>query len=157
MAAPIVPVCHLTVPKAYITEVESALAYIRKTPDISVEEVSPSLDPWLKYKSPFQKRRFYKSVNRNFGASALCLSGGASFGYYHIGLVKAFLDAGLLPRVIAGTSAGGLIAALVCTRTDEELKRLLVPQLAHKITACSEPFTTWFTRYAPINLLFLRS
>ena len=64
----------------------------------------------------------------------------------HIGVVKAFLDAGLLPRVIAGTSAGGLIAALVCTRTDEELKILLVPDLAHKITACEEPFTIWIKR-----------
>ena len=64
----------------------------------------------------------------------------------HIGVVKAFLDAGLLPRVIAGTSAGGLIAALVCTRTDEELKLLLVPDLAHKITACEEPFTVWIKR-----------
>jgi predicted acylesterase/phospholipase RssA len=61
--------------------------------------------------------------------------------------VKAFLDAGLLPRVIAGTSAGGLVAALVCTRKDDELKALLVPELAHKITACEEPFEVWFKRF----------
>lgn len=64
----------------------------------------------------------------------------------HVGVVKAFLDAGLLPRVIAGTSAGGLVAALVGTRTDEELKALLVPELAHKVTACEEPFKVWFER-----------
>lgn len=64
----------------------------------------------------------------------------------HIGVVKAFLDAGLLPRVIAGTSAGGLVAALVCTRTDEELKSLLVPELAHKLSACDEPFRVWIKR-----------
>lgn len=57
------------------------------------------------------KRRFYKSCNKvgpaalagqwfrqrlkwcfallqNFGSTALCLSGGASFGYYHFGVVK---------------------------------------------------------------------
>ena len=45
----------------------------------------------------------------------------------------------MLPRVIAGTSAGGLIAALICTHTDEELQQLLVPRLADKITACEEP------------------
>jgi len=60
--------------------------------------------------------------------------------------VKAFLDAGLLPRVITGTSAGGLVAALVCTRTDDELKGLLVPELAYKITACEEPFKVWLRR-----------
>ena len=64
----------------------------------------------------------------------------------HFGVVKAFLDQGILPRVITGTSAGGLIAALVCTRTDDELKRLLVPDLAHKITACEEPFRVWAKR-----------
>jgi poly(A) polymerase Pap1 len=28
-----------------------------------------------------EKRRFFKSANTNFGTSALCLSGGAAFGY----------------------------------------------------------------------------
>lgn len=65
----------------------------------------------------------------------------------HFGVVKAFLDAGLLPRVITGTSAGGLIAALVCTRTDAELKRIIVPELAKRITACEEPFQVWFRRF----------
>ena len=58
--------------------------------------------------------------------------------YYHFGVVKAHLDAGLLPTVITGTSGGALVAALVCTRTDEELKKLLVPALAQKITACHD-------------------
>lgn len=58
-----------------------------------------------------EKKRFFKSANKNFGSSALCLSGGASFGYYHTGVCLAFLNAGLLPRVVTGTSAGALIAA----------------------------------------------
>jgi len=65
----------------------------------------------------------------------------------HFGVVKAFLDANLMPRVIAGTSAGGLIAALVCTRTDPELQCLLVPELANRITACEEPVRVWFKRF----------
>ena len=65
----------------------------------------------------------------------------------HFGVVKAFLDAGLLPRVITGTSAGGLIAALTCTRTDDELKVLLVPSLANRITACEDSFGVWFRRF----------
>ncbi len=70
------------------------------------------------------------------------------FTYFtdHFGVVKAFLDAGLLPRVITGTSAGGLIAALVCTRTDEELKLLLVPEVANRITASEEPISVWIKR-----------
>lgn len=64
----------------------------------------------------------------------------------HFGVVKAFLEAGLLPRVITGTSAGGLVAALTCTRTDAELKQLLTPELACRITACEDPFSVWFKR-----------
>ncbi|OCH94097.1 patatin-domain-containing protein [Obba rivulosa] len=115
----------------YVTEEEKALQYIRDTPELSNEE----------------KRRFFRSANKNFGISALCLSGGASFGYYHFGVIRALLDEGLLPRVVSGTSAGGLIAALVCTRTDPELKELLVPELANRITACEEPFKDWIKRF----------
>ncbi len=64
----------------------------------------------------------------------------------HYGVVRAFLDADLLPRVITGTSAGGLIAALTACHTDEELKVLLVPKLANKLTACDEPFSVWGKR-----------
>ncbi|KAF9221996.1 patatin-domain-containing protein, partial [Gyrodon lividus] len=116
--------------ESYHDEQEKALQFVRESTELSNEE----------------KKRFFKSTSTNLGTSALCLSGGASFGYYHTGVVKAFLDAGMLPRVIAGTSAGGLIAALVCTRTDEELKVLLVPELAYKITACEEPFRVWIKR-----------
>ncbi|KAI0028467.1 acyl transferase/acyl hydrolase/lysophospholipase, partial [Vararia minispora EC-137] len=117
--------------ESFIAELEQALEYIRRAPQLSVDE----------------KKRFFKSVNTNFGLTALCLSGGASFGYYHFGVVRALLDAGLLPQVITGTSAGGLVAALTCTRTDVELKELLVPSLASKITACEEPFRVWFKRF----------
>ncbi|KAF9652224.1 patatin-domain-containing protein [Thelephora ganbajun] len=117
--------------ESFINEQEKALRYIRESNAISIEE----------------KKRFYRSINTNLGATALCLSGGASFGYYHFGVVKAFLDADLLPRVVSGTSAGGLIAAFVCCYMEDELKALLVPQLANRITACEEPFSVWFKRF----------
>lgn len=94
-----------------------------------------------------EKRAIFKRINANYGRTALCLSGGASFAYYHFGVIKALLDADLLPEVITGTSGGALIASLVATRTNDELKQLLVPALAGKINACSEPFTTWFPRW----------
>ncbi|KOS18512.1 Patatin-like phospholipase domain-containing protein [Escovopsis weberi] len=94
-----------------------------------------------------QKRALFKHMNANYGRTALCLSGGATFAYYHFGVVKAMLDADLLPDVITGTSGGALVAALVATRTNEELKELLVPALATKITACREPMTAWVPRW----------
>lgn len=93
------------------------------------------------------KRELFKSLHANYGRTALCLSGGATFAYYHFGVVKALLEEDLLPDVITGTSGGALVAGLVATRTNEELKRLLVPALAYKITACSDPFLTWARRW----------
>ncbi|KAL4785316.1 acyl transferase/acyl hydrolase/lysophospholipase [Aspergillus varians] len=93
------------------------------------------------------KHQHFKHLDTNFGRTALCLSGGATFAYYHFGVVRALLDNEVLPSIITGTSGGALVAALVGTRTDEELKLLLVPALAHQIRACSEGFTTWARRW----------
>ncbi|KAF9515224.1 hypothetical protein BS47DRAFT_1316199 [Hydnum rufescens UP504] len=124
--------------ESYLNEVESALSYIRTSPDISLEE----------------KRRFYRNANRNIGSSALCFSGGASFGFYHFGVLKAFLEANLLPRVFNGTSAGGLPAAFVCTHTDEELQLMVSPRLADHITCFEEPFSTTIPRLFSTGAMF---
>lgn len=94
-----------------------------------------------------EKRKFFRNILKNYGKTALCLSGGACFAYTHFGVVKALLDNDLLPSIVSGTSCGGLIAALTCTRTDEELKKLLVPELARKITACEDPWYIWMPRW----------
>ncbi|MCJ1374710.1 hypothetical protein MMC20_005942 [Loxospora ochrophaea] len=114
-----------------------------------VDELHTSLAFLLQSTSLSQQEKYSLSrhIHTNLGRTALCLSGGASFAYYHFGVVKALLDASLLPDVITGTSGGALVAALVATRTDDELKALLVPALAHHIKACSEPFSTWFPRW----------
>ena len=39
------------------------------------------------------------------------------------------------------------MAALVATRTDDELRSLLVPALAYRMNACSESFPIWFPRW----------
>lgn len=93
------------------------------------------------------KRTTFKHIQANFGRTALCLSGGATFAYYHFGVAKALLDADLLPNVITGTSGGALVAALLGTRTDEELKLLLVPALANRITACHDSVFVWAKRW----------
>lgn len=93
------------------------------------------------------KARLFRSAAKNIGSTALCLSGGASFGYYHFGVVRALLETDLLPRVITGTSAGGLIAAFCCTRTDAELRESLNPGLAKYLTAAEDPFHVWIRRW----------
>ncbi len=48
------------------------------------------------------------------------LSGGAALGFYHVGVVKALMTNGLLPRVLSGASAGSIVCAMIGTRTDNE-------------------------------------
>ncbi|TAQ85725.1 hypothetical protein B7494_g5959 [Chlorociboria aeruginascens] len=115
----------------FIDEVERGITFFAETDQLGQEE----------------KRTLFKRLHTNYGRTALCLSGGASFAYYHFGVVKTLLDANLLPDVITGTSGGALVAALVATRTNDELKNLLVPALAGRIRACSEPITIWGPRW----------
>ncbi|KAB5558663.1 lipase [Coniochaeta sp. 2T2.1] len=115
----------------FVDEVEKSVRFLMSTKQLTKEE----------------KRQLFKGIHANYGRTALCLSGGASFAYYHFGVVKALLEADLLPDVITGTSGGALVAGLVATRTNDELKELLIPALSHKITACREPITVWFRRW----------
>jgi hypothetical protein len=39
------------------------------------------------------------------------------------------------------------VASLVATRTDDELRQLLVPALAYRIKACHESFHVWIRRW----------
>ncbi|KAJ5096020.1 hypothetical protein NUU61_005376 [Penicillium alfredii] len=65
------------------------------------------------------------AARQAFGRSALLFSGGATFGMNHIGVLKALYEANLIPRIISGASAGSIVCAVFCTRTDDELPGLL--------------------------------
>lgn len=115
----------------YIDELEESLKFILK---------SSLLKGGEKYK-------LAKHMHTNLGRTALCLSGGATFAYYHFGVIKSLLDSDLLPDIVTGTSGGALVASLVGTRTNEELKKLLIPALAHQISACEESASVWIRRW----------
>jgi TAG lipase/lysophosphatidylethanolamine acyltransferase len=71
------------------------------------------------------KLQWMLEARHSHGKTALLLSGGATFGLYHLGVVKALHRQGLLPKILAGSSAGSIMAALVATRAnDEELEDL---------------------------------
>jgi predicted acylesterase/phospholipase RssA len=117
--------------QSFVDEADNSLSFLKDTKQLDIQK----------------KRDMWKHISTNFGRTALCLSGGATFAYYHFGVAKALLDANLLPQVITGTSGGALVAALLATRTDEELKLLLVPALAHRIKASHDSTWTWFRRW----------
>ena len=66
-----------------------------------------------------------QQTRRNIGKTALVLSGGATFGLFHIGVLAALFEANLMPRVISGTSAGAIVAAIYCVHTRDEIPSLL--------------------------------
>lgn len=72
-----------------------------------------------------KKMDFFKELRHALGNTAVLLSGGASLGVYHIGVLKALFEAGLLPRIIAGSSSGSIMAAVACCRTDDEIPSLV--------------------------------
>lgn len=101
----------------YIDEIDDSLRFLAEldTKEISLE----------------QKIEFFYRANICFGRSALMLSGGGVLGFYHLGVVKTLLEQGLLPRVISGSSAGSLVAGVVGTHTDEELRHFYDPANVH--------------------------
>lgn len=96
-----------------------------------VEEVARCLDYICVGDFPdfgdHEKILFFKRSGAAFGRSALLLSGGATLGMFHLGVIKTLFEAGLLPRVISGSSAGSIIAGMTCTRTDAELPAIFDP------------------------------
>lgn len=95
--------------REYIDEVRAQLEDITHSPDLPLAE----------------KAAFLKETRHAFGRTALVLSGGGALGTFHLGVVKTLAEHKLLPRVLAGSSVGAVVAALAATRTDTELASLL--------------------------------
>ena len=55
-----------------------------------------------------QRLAFFRELRHGYGRTGLCLSGGASFGFYHVGVWIELLKQGLLPKVLTGSSAGSI-------------------------------------------------
>ena len=91
----------------YIAEIASALDHLASpvVDDISLEE----------------KRDFFDRAQQCYGQSALMLSGSGSFLFFHMGVVKAMLEQGVLPDIISGSSGGSIVGAVLCTHKDEEI------------------------------------
>lgn len=91
--------------EAYVAEVVAALDKIAASRLIPREE----------------KRDFFRRAQHCYGRSALLLSGSGSFLFFHVGVVKALWGEGVLPNILAGSSGGSIVAAIVCTRKDADV------------------------------------
>ena len=81
--------------------------------------IAPNEDP-----IPSESRlAFFNETRHSYGRTVFLCSGGAALGFYHVGIVKALMLNGLMPRVLGGSSAGSIVTAIIATRTDEECFR----------------------------------
>lgn len=95
----------------YIAEVQYALRFVFEHLQHSRADVQDTIDVLLK-------------TRQSFGRTALLLSGGGTLGMMHIGVIKTLFEENLLPRIICGSSAGAIVAAVVCTKPDDEMNSL---------------------------------
>ena len=101
----------------YLQAVCEALEHVAELPETELGHV--------------EKLRFFHDVALSYGRSALMLSGGATLGLFHVGVVKALFREGLLPVVLSGSSAGSVVAATVGSCTPEEAEDLMNPENAY--------------------------
>ncbi|KAI0997569.1 hypothetical protein K3495_g10620 [Podosphaera aphanis] len=107
----------------YVTQVAMAIADVTKLP--TTQDIDEKRTHTSSRLSSQDKLNLFHDTRQAFGRTALVLQGGAIFGLCHLGVVKALFARGLLPRILAGTGTGALIAALVGTHTEDELPKLL--------------------------------
>lgn len=98
--------------EAYVAEVAAALDRIAAARGIALED----------------KRDFFRRAQHCYGRSALLLSGSGSFLFFHVGVVHALWSEGVLPKILAGSSGGSIVAAIVCTRRDADVGAFLVSE-----------------------------
>jgi predicted acylesterase/phospholipase RssA len=101
----------------FITEVCEALDFIYQADENEIDF--------------YEKLSFFDETAHAFGRSCLMLSGGAGLGFFHGGVIRSLVEHDLLPEVISGASAGSIMAALVGTRTNEELLDVLTPDFIY--------------------------
>lgn len=102
---------RLQVPKLIKEYIDEVTTQLRMVCDSDSEELSLE-----------EKLSFMHETRHAFGRTALLLSGGASLGAFHVGVVKTLVEHKLLPKIIAGSSVGSIMCAIVATRSWPELQ-----------------------------------
>lgn len=107
---------------------EASLLGTKKLVERFWDEAEAAID-WLSHPDetgldPALTLERFERASHVFGRSALLLSGGASLGFFHVGVMKALFEEGLLPKVLSGASMGAMVACGIGARSDDELRAL---------------------------------
>eukprot|EP00985_Skeletonema_marinoi_P004746 scaffold2051_cov139-Skeletonema_marinoi.AAC.30 len=92
--------------------------------DVEKKKVNTQEDVMEKQREELSKRyTLVKRMKQNVGHTALMLSGGGAQTMYHLGSIKALVEAGVYEHihVISGTSGGSISAAMCAIKTPAEL------------------------------------
>jgi TAG lipase/steryl ester hydrolase/phospholipase A2/LPA acyltransferase len=100
-----------TLVENYVAELVSALNHLKGEDSGSIPQA--------------QKTAYFRRARLCFGRSALMLSGARALGAFHLGVVKSMIEQNILPQVISGAGSGSFVAALIGTRTKEDLTTFL--------------------------------
>ncbi|EEF32280.1 conserved hypothetical protein, partial [Ricinus communis] len=102
---------RLQVPKLIKEYIDEVSTQLRMVCDSDSEELSLE-----------ERLAFMHETRHAFGRTALLLSGGASLGAFHVGVVKTLVEHKLLPRIVAGSSVGSIVCSIVATKSWPELQ-----------------------------------
>lgn len=72
-----------------------------------------------------EKIEFFQSCQMAYGQPALMFSGGATLGLFHTGVCKTLMEQDLMPKVLSGSSAGAIMAAMLGVSSAEELDGMM--------------------------------
>ncbi|KAG7662938.1 TGL5 [[Candida] subhashii] len=94
-----------------------------------IQECKVSLDYLLNNKEVDLDDRYLLGMliqtRKNIGRTALVLSGGSTFGVFHIGVLATLFENNVLPRIISGSSAGSIMASILCSYSHEATLEIL--------------------------------
>ncbi len=99
---------------------------------------------------PFRERLdFFRRAQHCYGCTALMMSGSGMLLFFHLGVVKALWEQGLLPNILSGSSGGAFVGSLVSTHSDDELQKIFDPEnLTHEIRR-EEGLLGYFAAFKP--------
>ncbi len=107
--------------KAMVGTKQLIVDYVDEIVDALQLLASPEIDE-ISFEEKFD---FFRRARHCFGCSALMMSGSGMLLFFHVGVVKALSEQGLLPTIMSGSSGGAVVGSLLCTHTDAELKDIL--------------------------------
>eukprot|EP00980_Cylindrotheca_fusiformis_P019923 scaffold7017_cov134-Cylindrotheca_fusiformis.AAC.18 len=109
--------------EGYYSEVSKGLDYLAEAP-LSKEDPRAELA---------DRMTLIRKMKQNTGRTALMLSGGGAQAMYHLGTIRALIDADLYDdiKVVSGTSGGSITAACCAMHTTKEiLDTICVPTVS---------------------------